>query len=242
MARLSTLKGVFMKTLITALALTISTITHANIEVPYFNWVVEDIKEKNLSKEELFKNMDRDFINLGQSICANRAMMWLYDFKKSHDLNGGKVFIFYTAKTSKKWWYHVAPIINEANELFVMDAGFPGFIDSPLTVKGWLSKFTEGKTCKAITPEDTELIEAMNSGHVFPEVTESGRHDCYYILAPAGYWFPNSVYTQLKGLSSNITEELRSEDVYQACKEAVTTPIGRFLGTGKKKCKKFINN
>jgi hypothetical protein len=230
-----------MKSLIAAFALTFSTATFANVEVPNFNWSVEDIQEKKLTKEELFKNMDRDFINLGQSICANRAMMWLYDFKKSHDINGAKVFLFYTAKTSKKWWYHVAPVINENNELFAMDAGFPGFIDSPLKIEGWISKFAEGKTCKAIRPEDTEIIEAINKGTYFPEVTESGRHDCYYILAPAGYWFPNSVYTQMKGLPSNITEELQTSDVYQACKEAVTTPIGRFLGTGKKKCKRFIN-
>lgn len=229
-----------MKTFIAALALLISLTSFANVDVPHFNWSIEDVAQKNLSKEELFKNMDRDFINLGQSICANRAMMWLYDFKKSHDINGAKVFLFYTAKTSKKWWYHVAPVINEKSELFVMDAGFPGFIDSPMKVDAWLSKFSKGKTCKAIGPEDTELVEAISKGTYFPEVTESGRNECYYILAPAGYWFPQSVYTQLKGLPSNITEELQSGDVYQACKEAVTTPIGRFLGTGKKKCKKFI--
>lgn len=229
-----------MKTFITAFALTFATSTFATVELPEFNWGVEDIAERNLTKEELFTSMDRDFINLGQSICANRAMMWLYDFKKSHDINGAKVFLFYTAKTSKKWWYHVAPVINEKGSLFVMDAGFPGFIDSPLSVDGWLTKFTEKKTCKAIRAEDSELIEAISKGTYFPEVTESGRHDCYYILAPAGYWFPHSLYTQLKGLPSNITEELQPKDVYQACKEAVTTPIGRFLGAGKKKCKKFI--
>ena len=34
--------------------------------------------------------------------------------------------------------------------------------------------------------------------------------------------------------------EIDKDEVYAACTEAVTNPLGRIFGTGKKKCRKFL--
>src|SRR5690606_16235840 len=101
-----------------------------------------DISSKRLNRNDLFEGMDRDFVRLGQTICSNRAHMWAYDFKKKLGLDTGKIFIFYTKQKSSRslrtWWYHVAPVVNEKGKIWVMDAGFPSFIDSPMQVFDWL--------------------------------------------------------------------------------------------------------
>ncbi len=217
----------------------------------YNNWELTDLANKNISKEELFKNMDRDFIKVGQSICSNRAHMWTFDFKRQYDIDAAKIFLFYTKKTGevgrKTWWYHVAPVINENNNLFVIDAGFYA-IQKPLSTKEWLHSFIGSNKCKEIMAGEDELIERMFSGAVFPETTSYGTYDCYYKITPAGYWTPASVATNLLGRNYSgvpthyVRDEIDSDEVYAACTEAVTNPIGRILGSGKKKCKKYLEN
>lgn len=224
-------------------SLSLSTLA-ADLPLAGFNWSLDDVKSKELSKEQLYRQMDRDLIKLGQSICANRALIWLYQFKKDFDVDGAKIFLFYTNKTgtvgSKKWWYHVAPVLNEDSTEYVMDAGFPGKIDSPLLVKDWLYQFVGSESCYEIQPADRDLIEMMNQGQMFPRTTHRGNYDCYTLKAPAGYWFPGTIASNLLG--TEITaEEISREEVYQACKEASTSPIGRILGQGKNKCRKLVN-
>src|SRR4051812_47878310 len=114
------------KTMLSILALSFTLLANANeLEVKDYNFTITDLAEKGLSKEELFKNMNRDFIKLGNSICANRAHMWSFDFKRTYDVDAGKIFLFYTHKTGSTgetgWWYHVAPVLGENKKLFVMD-------------------------------------------------------------------------------------------------------------------------
>jgi hypothetical protein len=217
----------------------------------YKGSLITDIATKGISKEKLFSSMDRNFIKVGGSICSNRALMWLYDYKKKHDIDGAKIFLFYTKKTgevgSKTWWYHVSPMVNENGKLWVMDAGFPSSIRKPLTQSEWLNKFIGSDKCKAIKGSETELIEKMFSGRVFPETTSYGTYDCYYKLTPAGYWTPASVAMSLLGVDESgtpvhyVRDEIKKSEVYTACTEAVTSGLGRIFGAGKKKCKEYID-
>lgn len=213
-----------------------------DMSMTHFSWTMNDIASLGENKEDLFKKMDRDFMKVGQSICANRALMWLYEFKRDHKIDGSKIFLFYTDRkgqfSHRQWWYHVAPIINEKGEEWVMDAGFAS-ISQPLPVDGWLKHFVGSNNCYEITPQDKDLIALMDEGHQFPEVTFRGKYDCYYAKAPAGAWFPSSVAMGLSGRDPSIGE-INQKDVYYSCLEAVTNPIGRLLNSGKKKCKKFI--
>lgn len=219
------------------------------ITLPGEDYSLNDVAELGLSKEELFKKMDRDFIKLGGSICANRAHMWSYDFKRTHDIDSAKMFLFYTKKTGegtvKTWWYHVTPVINEKSELFTMDAGFSG-IKKPLKPKEWLHYFTGSQNCREIQDTDTGLIKRMFQGSVYPETTEYGTYDCYYRIVPAGYWFPSSVAMHLLGQDSAGVPsrferpEINKNEVYSACLEAVTGSLGRLVGSGRKKCRQFV--
>ena len=140
----------------------------------------------------------------------------------------------------------MAPVINENGSLWTMDAGFPGGINSPLPPKEWLRKFTGSTNCKEIKASETDLVDLMFRGYVFPQKTSYGNFDCYYMLTPGGYWTPATVAMGLLGVDEDGTpvqynrDEIDLDDVYAACVEAVTGPIGRVLGGGKKRCAEYL--
>jgi hypothetical protein len=222
-----------------------------SMSIPDYNWTMNDIAAQGITKEKLFTSMDRDLIKVGQSICSNRALMWVYDFKRKQNIDASKIFLFFTNKTGSQgritWWYHVSPIVNENGNMWVMDAGFPGAINTPLTVSSWLTHFTKTDQCKQIKASETELVEHIFKAAVYPEETSYGKYDCYYKIVPAGYWTPNAVAMNLLGRNSAGTpvsynrEEIDSDEVYAACVEATTNSFGRIFGGGKKKCKKYLN-
>jgi hypothetical protein len=234
------------------LATMLSSLSHAqSVPLPDYNWSTEDIALSNLKKEDLFKNMNRNLVKVGNSICSNRAMIWAYDFKRNYNVDSSKLFLFYTGKTgdagATTWWYHVTPMIVENGTEYTMDAGFSASIKSPLLIKDWIKKFTGSTNCKEIRANETDLIERMFKGHTFPETTQYGTYDCYYKKVPAGYWTPASVAMNLLGVTIDGTPtnyeraEINKDDVYAACKEAVTGPIGYALGNGAKKCRKYLD-
>ncbi len=229
--------------IIIALALAFASygISAQEVQLEHFPWTLTDIKDRNLTKEELFKKMDRHTI-VTKSICANRALMWLYEFKEDHDIDGSKIFLFYTGSrtqfTLRRWWYHVAPIINEGGTEYVMDAGFPS-IKGPILVHEWVKKFVGNNNCYEIKAQDKDLAELMYRGAQFPKETYRGKYDCYYVKTPAGHWFPGSVADVILG--ENVSSEINERNVYSACLEAATNPVGRVLRLGKKKCREFMN-
>lgn len=241
-----------MMKLLSLLALTVTTSALAqNIALTDFkNWELNDISKLGLKKEVLFTKMNRDLIKLGNSICSNRALVWANDFKRFNGVDAGKIFLFYTKKTGdvgqKTWWYHVAPAINESGSIWAMDAGFPGGINTPLKPKDWLKKFTGSENCKEIKANETDLVDKMFRGYVFPQKTDYGNFDCYYMVTPGGYWTPATVAMGLLGVDEDGTpiqynrDEIDQNDVYAACVEAVTSPLGRVLGGGKKRCQEYL--
>jgi hypothetical protein len=216
----------------------------------YGNWPVTDIAEQGLSKERLFTRMDTRLVKTKSSICSNRALIWVYDFKRFFNINAAKIFLFYTKKTGdvgrKTWWYHVSPMVNENGRLWVMDAGFPKYIDSPLSQEAWLEKFVGSSNCKEIKLGENDLIERMFAGRVFPERTQYGTFDCYYRVTPAGYWTPASIAQNLLGVDEtgtpvhHVRDDIDTDELMQACVEASTNPVGRWLGDPKKNCQKYL--
>ena len=242
-----------MKSILVTLALGLTTSAFAqNLPLPdYKNYELTDIAAKGLKKETLFSKMNRDLMKLGASICSNRALVWTYDFKRFNNIDSGKIFLFYTKKTGdvgqKTWWYHVAPIVNENGVIYTLDAGFPGDIRGPLAPKDWLKRFTGSTNCKEIKASETDLVERIFDGYTFPETTSYGKYDCYYKYTPAGYWTPSSVAKGLLGVDEEgkpvqySREEFDTDEVFYACVEAATGPVGRALGGGKKRCEKYLN-
>ena len=227
------------------------------ITLDEFNYPVIDVKSRGLSKEELFKSMNRTLVRHQDSICSNRAQMWAFDFKRKFDLDSPKIFLFFTPKNSRtggwltgiSWWYHVSPMINEGGQFFVMDAGFPGHIKSPLLLKDWLTKFTgKDHVCKEIRDGEDDLVSLIFKEQTFPQETKYGKYDCYYKVVPAGYWVPGQVAKNILGrdeagrpvrLDRTLIEE---KEVFEACLEASTTPAGWAWGNGYSKCNWYMSH
>lgn len=217
-----------------------------------YNWPITDITFRGHKKEDLFRSMNREEVRLKDSICSNRAHVWAYDFHRKQDLDTAKIFFFFTKENGrqgwKTWWYHVAPVINERHQLWVMDAGFPEMIKGPMLTQDWLKNFSDGGKCKEIRMGDNELIEKIYTARVFPEKTSYGKYDCYYSIAPAGYWTPKHLAMNLLGQDEagnpvNFSREaIHENEVYEACLETSTSKLGWILGEGHKKCRRYLRN
>jgi len=221
----------------------------ADLKVKDYEWTLTDVLSKGLTKQSLFSRMDRNFIKTGSSICSNRALMWAHDFKQKNGLDTAKIFLFYTKKKGdislKTWWYHVSPVINEGGKVWVMDAGFPGWISAPQTKEEWLAKFANSNNCKEMNANETELIELIFNGQVFPHNTIYGYYDCYYKIVPHTIWTPEVMAQNLLGVDSEgrpvRTErmEIVQDELFQACLEATASTFGRVFGSSKKACKEY---
>jgi hypothetical protein len=211
------------------------------VNIPDYNYSLTDVLDRGVTKEQMFSQMDRSFMKLGNSVCANRALVWLNDFNRFYGVHGAKIFLFYTDRTggegSKEWWYHVAPVIAERGQLYVLDAGFT-FIDQPLYPQVWMNLFAKNSECKEIQADETDLVQLMNEGRQFPSNTRYGNYNCYYKIVPEGLWFPQNVAQSLEG--GYVSNTIQPQDVFDACVEASTTNLGRFFGSGKDKCKKYL--
>ena len=217
-----------------------------------YHWFLSDISQKNLTKEQVFQEMDRTFVKTESAICSNSAHMWVNDLKQKHDIQSGKIFVFFTKKNSedglKTWWYHASPIINEKETIWVLDAGYANSIKKPLSLEEWFSFFAKTKVCKEVTTSEPELIELMFKGQVFPQKTKFGNHDCYYKISPHTIWTPTSLAESLLGRDENGRpvnvkwEVINKSELFQACLESTTTKVTYHLNSSKYRCKKYIEN
>lgn len=205
-----------------------------------------DIASLNIDKKDLFGLMDRTIVRTQDSICSNRAQIWGYDYKRKQKLDSGKIFLFFTSQTYTYWWYHAANVINEKGKFWVMDAGFPNRIKGPLLLKDWLKEFNGAAQCKRIRLGDNELLEKIYSESLFPTKTSYGSYGCYYIISPATYWTPNQIAMNMLGRDSNgnpvrySKETIDKNDVYEACLETSTDPIGYALRLGHRICRGYL--
>ena len=245
-----------MKTLILLTSfflLSLSRVSYAQtLHLSEYNYEIRDLKTRGLSKENLYQKMNRRLVRHQDSICSNRAHVWAWDFKIS-DIDSPKIFLFFTSKTGRfdgvSWWYHVSPLVNHGGKLWVMDAGYPKKVNTPLGMTEWMKTFAgEKSNCKEIKSTDTELVKKMYSGNAFPETTAYGKYDCYFKITPAGYWTPAQIARNILGHDENgrptnfNRDEMDAEEVMEACIEASTTPLGWTWGTSLNRCRYFIQN
>jgi hypothetical protein len=224
----------------------------ANLHFETFpDQTLPDVLDYRVTKEQLYQQLETKTLKLGNSQCFNRAHVWNMDMKLNHRLETGKLFMFYTGKTGRvgrtDWWFHVAPLINEGGIEYVIDGGFPGDINGPLTVDQWVHNFTNTTNCKVIHPDDRQIFEWMFTNHQFPDQYQGKQYDCYLAKTPSAYWGPAAVASAAlgqneAGKTGNYRKTiLDRKEVYSACIEASTTKLGGWLGTGKAKCKRFAD-
>lgn len=216
-----------------------------------YGYTLTDVLTRGQTKETLFSGLNRTLVKTGSSICSNRALIWTYDMKRNHNINAAKIFLFYTGKNgeigSKKWWYHVAPVINEAGQIWVIDGGFSGFVKRPMLVGEWLTKFVDTPNCKVIRATENDMFERMFIGRMFPEYTpEYGQNDCYTVITPGAFWTPATVAMHALQQDSDgrpirfTRDQYDMSELLQACKEAAAGRLGTVLGGKTKKCREYL--
>lgn len=239
-----------MKFLLALLALAPLTSFATDLTLRDWGVTIPDILNRGVTKEQLYSEMNTDFIKINSSICSNRAHVWTYDMSRFRRVEPAKIFLFYTGVSGrvgrKTWWYHVSPVVNEGGTLWTLDSGFENQIMRPLHVEEWLHEFVGSSQCREIRTTDADLISRMFYERVFPGVYNGRRESCYFMITPASYWTPESVASALLGTDANgrrgnyTRSGFDADELMQACKEAATTRIGGLFGGNKKACEKYL--
>jgi hypothetical protein len=221
-----------------------------DIFLPDYNTHLTDVESVGLTKERVFRQLDRNLVDVYESVCSNRAHVWTYQLAKQKQITAGKIFVFYTDRSGmarqENWWYHVAPIISAKGELSVIDGGLPGVIDKPLTKDAWFKKIVNYTACREITSEDVDLIPNMFTMIRMPKMSLAGVSDCYYRITSAPYWTPKTIALNLLGkneagepISFERTDFVENE-VLAACLEVSTTGLNPGTERRLKRCRKFL--
>lgn len=135
---------------------------------------------------EIFKSLNKKTKRWSQ--CFNRAHIWSKHMYDDYKVDSMKILIYYTKKyrkeVSKKWWFHIAPMINVQGEYYVMDREFTS---KPVTNDEWEKIFTKkikDKTyrCKKID-NIKEYYESNNSVNEFCNIQYTSMY----------YWEPNDM-------------------------------------------------
>ncbi len=144
------------------------------------NSYITNLKTSDETRK-FFYSMDKNL--RGRSQCYNRAHVWSWELNKkfynNKEIQTGKMWIFFTTKYIKeynyKWWFHVAPYINEKGSPIVLDRTF---MREPADLKTWTDKFIKSQApCIEVNRysdyRDHQKIE-----------------DCYIIKTSLFYWQP----------------------------------------------------
>lgn len=140
--------------------------------------VLDDSKEVS----RLFRTMNRKTKRRSQ--CYNRAHVWNYELKRDHNLNSGKIWIFFTAKYIRnydyKWWFHVAPYTKarDEQEEMVLDREFSS---GPRNTTRWKNIFMKNN---AFCPTVERYSDYREN-----QYTE----DCYLIFSSMYFWQPYQI-------------------------------------------------
>lgn len=122
------------------------------------------------------------------SQCFNRAHIWAKQMYDNHNVDSMKILIYYTKKyrkeVSKKWWFHIAPMVDVNGQYYVMDREFTR---KPVTDVEWEKIFTKKMNnptykCKKID-NIKEYYDSNNMNNEFCNI----QHTSMY------YWEPNDM-------------------------------------------------
>lgn len=135
---------------------------------------------------EIFQTLNGDTKMFSQ--CFNRAHIWAKQMNDDFQVDSMKILIYYTKKyrkeVSKKWWFHIAPMVDVNGQYFVMDREFTR---KPVTDENWEKIFTKKMgnpeyRCKKID-NIKEFYDDNNMNNEFCNI----QHTSMY------YWEPNDM-------------------------------------------------
>lgn len=147
----------------------------------------------NPSNVESYEKANEIFLSLNDSTkwfsqCFNRAHIWAKEMFDNYGVHSMKILIYYTKRyrreVSKKWWFHIAPMVSVNGDFYVMDREFTR---NPVSDTEWEQIFTKkmGDTdyrCKKID-NIKEFYNEENTNNEFCNI----QHTSMY------YWEPNDM-------------------------------------------------
>jgi len=221
-----------------------------DIFLPDYNTHLTDVESVGLTKERVFRQLDRNVVDVFESVCSNRAHVWTYQLAKQRNITAGKIFVFYTDRSGlardEDWWYHVAPVISARGEFSVIDGGLPGIVDKPLSKEAWFKKIVNYSNCREITAADEDIIPNMFTMSRMPKMSIAGVSDCYYRITSAPYWTPKTIALNLLGRDetgapiSFEREDFVEYEVLSACLEVTTRGLNPGTERKMNRCRKFL--
>lgn len=123
-----------------------------------------------------------------RSQCFNRAHIWAKHMNDEYQVDSMKILIYYTKKyrkeVSKKWWFHIAPMIDVNGQYYVMDREFTR---APVTNDQWEKIFIKkikdkSYRCKKID-NIKEYYDSSNTNTEFCNIQYTSMY----------YWEPNDM-------------------------------------------------
>lgn len=142
----------------------------------------------------LFRWMRNDLS--GNSECYNRAHVWSWEMYQRLGHRSGKMFLFFTRRYINeyryKWWFHVAPMINQTGQPqhMVLDRQYTR---SPLRMHDWTDVFMKNDAHCPVVDRYSSYSQNQYSRY------------CYLIPASMYYWQPYNLdrleryHTQKRG-------------------------------------------
>lgn len=135
---------------------------------------------------EIFKSLNGR--TKGFSQCFNRAHIWAKQMNQNYGVDSMKILIYYTKKyrkeVSKKWWFHIAPMVDVNGQFYVMDREFAR---KPITDANWEKIFIKKMNkpsyrCKKID-NIKEYYDSNNMNNEYCNI----QHTSMF------YWEPNDM-------------------------------------------------
>jgi hypothetical protein len=161
-------------------------ISELSLITPMSNYTATNIESMELV-EQMFKTL-KNGTKWWNNQCFNRAYIWAKQMYNSNKINSKKIFIFYTKKyrreINKKWWFHVAPMVEVNGEDIVLDKEF---MRTPVTKQAWLTKFTEKMAKKGMPDYQCSVIENMND---FYDQSNQDNEYCNILITSMYYRAP----------------------------------------------------
>lgn len=145
--------------------------------------------------------------------CFNRAHYWAKYMKDYFSVDSMKVHVFFTNRymreVSKKWWFHVAPMVELNNKLMVLDNTF---FKRPVSLKDWEKRFTR-KMYRRGVPADYRCRVIENVSDYHDEKNQENEY-CNILVSSMFYWGPVEIEQMEK--SGVLASEFKAGEVKTA--------------------------
>jgi len=155
---------------------------------PMLNYTPTDVESYDVAAE-MFQTLNTSTKMFSQ--CFNRAHIWAKQLSDNFKVDSMKILIYYTKKyrreINKKWWFHIAPMVQVGDERYVLDREFTR---KPYTDENWEKIFTKKMEEKGIYGYRCKVIKNIKE---FYDQNNQDNEYCNIQVTSMYYWEPNDM-------------------------------------------------